>query len=215
MLKLKQAELEQHMRDEQQRLDRIAARLGRSSARAAPMPPKWIARRVEPLLMATLRQIVPDDDQLHLLFEEVEIYVAHHDARAERPPLMVYHDGEYREQDLDVEVAILLRKHIPDTHRVRVRELPGRDSMACLVHAGSYDTIGVASGALLAWSEANGYQLAGPLREVYLRFSASGLDIGAARGLPRIRLYRLGDRAPAAGRGFDERVTYLDDKVTR
>jgi DNA-binding transcriptional MerR regulator len=177
MLKLKQAELEQQLREGQQRLERIAARLGQIEREGRPYAAEVIVRRVEPQLMATLRRIVPDDDELHLLFEEVETYVACHNARADRPPLMIYHDGEYREQDLDVEVAIPLRMRIPGAEPVRVRELPGCDSMACLVHAGSYDTIGVASGALLAWSEANGYQIAGPSREVYLRFSASGLDI--------------------------------------
>jgi len=177
MLKLKQAELEQQLREGQQRLGRIAARLEQIEHEGRPYAAEVIVRRVEQQLMATLRRSVPDDDELHLLFEEVETYVARHNARADRPPLLIYHDGEYREQDLDVEVAIPLRMRIPGAEPVRVRELPGCDTMACLVHAGSYDTIGVASGALLAWSEANGYQIAGPSREVYLRFSASGLDI--------------------------------------
>ncbi|MFL5801085.1 MAG: MerR family transcriptional regulator [Roseiflexaceae bacterium] len=177
MLKLKQAELEQQMHDEQRRLERIAARLKQIECEGRTYAADVIVRRIEPQLMATLRQVAPDGDDLQLLFEEVEIYVARHDARADRPPLAIYHDGEYRERDLDVEVAIPLRARIPGAGQVRVRELPGCDSMACLVHTGSYDTIGAAAGALLAWSEANGYQIAGPSREVYLRFSADGLNI--------------------------------------
>ena len=177
MLKLKQAELEQQMQDGQQRLEHIAARLRQIEREGRPYAADVIVRRIEPQLMATLRQVVAVADDIQCLFEEVEIYVAHHDARAERPPLTVYHDGEYRERDLDVEVAIPLKRRIPVVDRIRVRELPGCDTMACLVHAGSYDTIGTASGALLAWSEANGYQIAGPSREVYLRFSADDLEI--------------------------------------
>jgi effector-binding domain-containing protein len=30
--------------------------------------------------------------------------------------------------------------------------------------------------ALLAWIEANGYRMIGPIREVYLRYGADGLD---------------------------------------
>jgi DNA-binding transcriptional MerR regulator len=177
MLKLKQAELEQQMHDEQQRLDRIAARLRQIEREDRRYAADVIVRRIVPQLTATLRHVVADSDDLQLLFEEVEIHVARHDGRAERPPLTIYHDVEYRERDLDVEVAIPLKARIPSAERIRVRELPGCDTMACLVHAGSYDTIGTASGALLAWSEANGYQIAGPSREVYLRFSADGLDI--------------------------------------
>ncbi len=49
--------------------------------------------------------------------------------------------------------------------------------MACLVHTGSYAGIDLALAALLTWVEAHGYTLAGPLREVYLRFNADGLDV--------------------------------------
>jgi DNA-binding transcriptional MerR regulator len=177
MLKLKQAELEQQMHHEQQRLERIAARLGQIEREGRPYAADVIVRRIAPQLMATLRHVVAASDDIQFLFEEVETHVARHDARAERPPLTIYHDGEYRERDLDVEVAIPLKTRIPGADQIRVRELPGCDTMACLVHAGSYDTIGTASGALLAWSEANGYRIAGPSREVYLRFSADGLDI--------------------------------------
>jgi DNA-binding transcriptional MerR regulator len=176
MLKLKQAELEQQMRHEQQRLERIAARL-RQIEQEQPVSADVLVRCIKPQLMATLRQTVAGGDDLQFLFEEVEIYVAHHNGRAERPPLAIYHDREYRERDLDVEVAIPLKARIPSAGHIQVRELPGCASMACLVHTGSYDTISTASSALLAWSEANGYQIAGPSREVYLRFSADGLGI--------------------------------------
>ncbi|HEX2908967.1 MAG TPA: GyrI-like domain-containing protein, partial [Phototrophicaceae bacterium] len=36
-------------------------------------------------------------------------------------------------------------------------------------HSGNYDTLTPAYTALLGWTEANGYQLEGPNREVYLR----------------------------------------------
>ena len=49
--------------------------------------------------------------------------------------------------------------------------------MACLVHTGSYATIDQASNALFTWLEANNYHVVGPNREVYLRFSAAGLQL--------------------------------------
>src|SRR5215470_8649917 len=101
------------MHEEQRRLERIAARLKQIEREGRTYAADVIVRRIEPQLMATLRQTAPDGDDLQLLFEEVEIHVARHDARADRPPLAIYHDKEYRECDLDVEVAIPLKGRIP------------------------------------------------------------------------------------------------------
>ncbi len=177
MLKLKQAELEQQLREERWRLEHIEARLKQIEREGHSPGSDVVVRRVAPQLMATLRQVIADDEDMHLLFEEAETHVAHYGARAAEPPLAIYHDGEYRERDVDVEVAIPVKAVVPGTQRIQVRELPGWDSVACLVHTGSYDTIGAATDALLAWIETNGYQICGPSREVYLRFNADGLDV--------------------------------------
>ena len=177
MLRLKQAELEQQVQAQQRRLDAIQVRLGQIEREGQAAGADVVVRPVAPQLVARLRVVVPDTSDTHLLFEEVERHVGQYGARASAPPLALFHDGEYREQDIDLEVAIPLKAAIPSTHRIQVGELPGEASMACLVHTGSYDTIGAASEALLAWIEAHGYQIAGPVREVYLRFNADGLEV--------------------------------------
>lgn len=92
------------------------------------------------------------------------------------PGLAVYYDPEYRERDADVEAAVPIGEQVASGGRVVVRELPGADSMACVVHQGAYDGIGQAYTALMSWIEANGYRIAGPNREVYLRGPESGVD---------------------------------------
>jgi len=177
MLALKRAELEQQLQSERRRLDRIEARLGQIDQQGRSHAVDIIVRRIEPICAATLRQVLSDNDDMHFLFEEVEIHVARHAARADEAPLAIYHDAEYREDELDVEIAIPVRSDLPGTKRISVRELPGYDSAACLVHTGRYDTMEETNAALLTWIETNGYSIAGASREVYLRFSAAGLDI--------------------------------------
>jgi DNA-binding transcriptional MerR regulator len=177
MLRLKQAELEQQVQEQQRRLDAIQARLSQMEREGQAGSADVVVRRVAPQLMARLRLVVPDADETHLLFEEAERHAAQYGARASAPPVTIFYDGEYREENVDMEVAIPLKHAIPSTARIQVGELPGEASMACLVHTGSYDTIGAASEALLAWIETHGYQIAGPTREVYLRFNADGLEV--------------------------------------
>jgi effector-binding domain-containing protein len=111
------------------------------------------------------------------MFDLVETYVAQFDgARADKPPFSIYYDDEYREKDMDVEVAVPLKYPVPENEIVRVRQLPRLSNMACAVHVGEYADIYQAYNALLAWIEANDYRMTGPIREIYLRYGADGLD---------------------------------------
>ena len=175
MLRLRRAELEQQVQMEQMRLARLEARI---SVMSHPNPsPMYdvVVRRTEPQLVAMVREVVPDDDRIQFLFEELERYVAQFNARADQPPLCIYHDPDYREKDIDVEVVVPIKNAIPGTDEIRVLELPGIEKAACIVHTGDYATIYQAYNTLLNWIEANGYSMAGPVREVYLRYTADGL----------------------------------------
>jgi len=125
--------------------------------------------------MAIMHEVVADDDRIQFMFEELERYAARFHMRADKPPMCVYHDADYRENDIDVEVMVPLKNAIPGADEIRVLELPGIKNAACVVHTGSYATIDQAYNALLRWIEANGYRMASPVREVYLRYTADGL----------------------------------------
>jgi effector-binding domain-containing protein len=175
MLKLKRAEIEQQMQAESARLARLEARMHEMDGHSPTPAYDVILREIEPQLVASLREVAADDDRIQTMFEEVETYVARSVARADRPPLTIYYDPDYREQDIDAEVAVPLKQRLPANGTIQVRELEHIPSAACVVHTGSYVTIYQAYNALLSWIDANGYHLAGPVREVYLRFSADGL----------------------------------------
>jgi effector-binding domain-containing protein len=70
---------------------------------------------------------------------------------------------------VDVEAAVPLSKDIPESERVKVRELPAVEEMACTVHKGSYDNFSEPYSRLMTWIEANGYRVCGPNREVYIK----------------------------------------------
>jgi DNA-binding transcriptional MerR regulator len=176
MLKLKRAEVEQQMQTEQARLARIEARIHEMDDVAALKTYDVLLRVIEPQWVATCREVVPDDERIQFMFEEVETYVAQHpDARADKPPMTIYHDQDYREKDIDAEVAVPLKFAIAGSDEIHVRELARIPTAACVVHSGDYATIYQAYNALLGWIEANAYRIAGPIREVYLSYSADGL----------------------------------------
>ena len=177
MLKLKRAEVEGQMQLEQQKLARLEVRIRQMSESPKHGAYDVIVRDIEPELAATYREVAADDDRIQEMFDMVEVYVAQYDgARADKPPFSIYYDDEYREKDVDAEVAVPLKYAIPESESIRVRQMPRLSNVACVVHVGDYSAIYQAYNALLAWIEANDYRMTGPIREVYLRYGADGLD---------------------------------------
>jgi DNA-binding transcriptional MerR regulator len=177
MLKLKRAEVEEQLQQESQKLDRLEVRIRQMSGSTKPAAYDVILRDSDPQLVAAYREVAANDDHIEQMFDRLEVYVARFDgARADQPPLSIYYDEEYREQNMDVEVAVPLKYAIPETEPFRVRELPRLSSIASVVHVGEYSTIDQAYNALLAWIEAHDYQMAGPIWEIYIRYGADGLD---------------------------------------
>ena len=78
----------------------------------------------------------------------------------------VFHDREYRETDVDVEVQKTVKGHYPDTAHVCFRTLPPV-TVAGTVHNGSYDHLDAAMEAVARWVQANGYAFDGPAFNIY------------------------------------------------
>lgn len=177
MLKVKRAQVEEQLHLEKQRLDRLEVRIRQMSDSPVQGAYDVILRDVESELVATHREVAANDDRIQQMFDSAEIYVAQFDqARADKPPLTIYYDDEYRDQDMDAEVAVPLRYAIPENDQIRVRQLPILSNVACVVHVGDYAMIDQAYNALLRWIEDHDFQMTGPIREVYIRYGADGLD---------------------------------------
>jgi effector-binding domain-containing protein len=110
------------------------------------------------------------------LFNRVFGFLGQHGVQPVSAPIGIYHDPEFHETDVDVEIAIPVAADLPADDKVVLRELPALESAACLIHQGGYDTIHASYGHLMQWLETNGYRINGPLREVYARGPESGDD---------------------------------------
>jgi len=84
----------------------------------------------------------------------------------------MYHNEEYTEIDLDVEMAVLVdpkyQSHAVIDEKITFRELPAQDMMAALIYEGPFEGMGAGALALLAWVGSHQYASAPPLRELRL-----------------------------------------------
>ena len=169
MLRLKQAEIQQQVQGEQERLARVEARLRQIEQEGKMPTQEVVVKKVGGLKVAALRDVIPTAAAQGPLWDELMSFIAQHGAKPAGPCLTIYHDTEYRERDVDVEVGQPMDGSPPEDPRIKVRELPAIKTMASVIQQGSYDNFHETYAVLMTWIEANGYRIVGPSREVYLR----------------------------------------------
>ena len=81
-------------------------------------------------------------------------------------PLVIYHDGEYKEQDVDVEAQLAVVGEYPDTEHVQFKTVPQVEA-ACARFRGGYEQTSLVNEALARWGWENGYELAGLMFNIY------------------------------------------------
>jgi DNA-binding transcriptional MerR regulator len=100
-------------------------------------------------------------------FGELFAYLGRIGVRPVGPPFALYHDEDFREEDLDVEYCVPTEKRAAGAGRANGGELAATTA-ACTLHVGAYDSIGGAYQAVGEWMQTHGHESAGAPREVYL-----------------------------------------------
>ena len=174
MLRLKQAELERQVQDEQMRLKRIQARMRQIEQEGRLPAYDVVLKQVAPLRVAGIREVIPEISQVPGLFARLQgaLGMQRSDLDVTRAalamPMAIYYDADYHEREIDVEAArpvarnMAVPKGQPGGKQLVLHELPGVENMACAVYQGGLDGLADASRTLLTWVEENGYRVSRP-----------------------------------------------------
>ena len=176
ILRLKQVEIQTQVAEEQARLARVEQRLRQIEQEETMSAQEVVIKKVPAQAVASVRAVIPTYGDIGQLFGEVFAHLGQHGATPAGPAIGLYYDDEYRERDVDAEAAMPVSSSLPDGDRVKRRKLPAVDTMACIIHEGSFDTLGETFTQVMTWIEANGYRIAGPNREVYIEWAQPGED---------------------------------------
>lgn len=174
ILKQKQFDLYQHLTETQRQLNRLEnwlSQLGGSKMTTLNSY-EITLKRVEPLLVASLRQIMPAYGYLGIPFGTLRSYIEALGASHNHPSFVLWHFSQSDEEDqgYEVEVAEQLDQPLPGNEQIRVYTLPLIEQAASVMHQGSFETAHLAYQALGSWVEAQGYQVSGPTRQIHHRF---------------------------------------------
>lgn len=178
MLKLKQVELHRQLDEGQAQLTRIEAWLQAFEQEFTMPAYDVIIKKVAPLQVAQARGIAPTWEQLgptlDRLFDQVMGYINQQGATCVEPATTVYYDSEYGERDISVGACVPFKGALNDSEQVKVIELPAVETMATVIHHGSFSTLNQAYNAMLKWVETNGYSISGTNRELNLEYERGG-----------------------------------------
>jgi effector-binding domain-containing protein len=169
MLKLRRAEIRQKVEEEAERLERVERWLRQIEQEDSMSKYDVVIRKIEATKVASVRGVVPTPPDQRVLWDDLMTFLNQKGARMIGPPQAIYHDPEFKERDWDIEVCMPTDSDVASEGEVNVYKLPAVETMACVVHAGSFASIGEAYDALAKWIDENRYQVAGPGRELNLR----------------------------------------------
>ena len=77
-----------------------------------------------------------------------------------------FFDQEYKEENVELMAWKTVKGQYPDTEHVKFRTLPAETVASC-TYKGSYTLITEVYAAVISWMEANGYEPAGPMFNIY------------------------------------------------
>lgn len=198
MLSAKQNDIARQIGEEQARLQRVEARLRQIEHEGEASPYDVVLKKVEAMTVAGVRQLVPHVSQmdenrswvLRDLYTRLRAYGVN-DTGLE---IMLYHNTEYSDDDINMEAAIVLGKQaikslasstLADTP-INTHDLPGTNTMASTIHNGTMYDIPQAIIAVFAWIGNNGYRSAGPIRELHLFGSETAILSPEDACMPRV-----------------------------
>ena len=121
-----------------------------------------------PRYAATVRQEIPSYEQEGILWSILMEETAQMNILPGDPCLCcaVFHDKEYREAQVDVEVQKDVKGRYPNTEHVQFRTLP-EVTAACATCKGSYEKMDAINAAVADWVSDNGYTFDGPMFNIY------------------------------------------------
>ena len=127
-----------------------------------------VVKKVEGFKAASLRDVVESYGEQGKLWSELNQHVFASKGKLSGPCFSIYHEYGYKEKNVDTEVVEPIEFDIPESDKVKVKYFEPVENMVCRIHKGSFRSIGKAYEFALKWIEANDYEIADNIREVYL-----------------------------------------------
>ena len=177
MLRHKASELNERIHDERARLLRVQTRLENIQKAGFQAASPVVLKTAPDQVVATIHHVVPSLTMLpewqEAAITDIRRYLDRLGHKPAGPELLIYHQDEFRETDIEVEAGIVLhaahkRKDLTKdegTQRIRLQILPGVRHLATSISTRS-SLLQETYAHLAHWTQTNGFRPIGAWREL-------------------------------------------------
>lgn len=169
-LERKQIEIETAVAQERRKLAKIELAKRDLQQKELTLHCNVSIRSVPAYRILSLRRVVPDYYSEGLLWKEMVEFAQQNGCSISNQPFAVYHDSEYKESDVDIEICSPVKVTGPIKEGFVYRTLEPVPVMACTMVRGPFRNIAGAYLAFANWlKEHNQYRMAGQTRQIVHR----------------------------------------------
>lgn len=170
ILEKKRLQIQQQLRCEREKMALVDARIKQIEEGDVRMfDYDVVIKKIDKQQVIALRETISTYYHIGEQFEKLCKTIRVEGIKTTGSAISICYDGEYREHDVDIEVAVPVVSSAQKVGNYEIKELPAVEKVACVIHQGSYETMHIAYGVLMNWIEKNNYRITGPDRDVYLR----------------------------------------------
>jgi len=163
-LSKKQGEIHAAILSEQNKLEKIAAISGKLETECLFMVHEVEFKSLPAVHVLSLREIIKSPEDETMLWIKLGEFAKNNGIDPNVCGYSVYHDDEYKETDVDVEISIPVPAFGKDDGNFVFKELSAMPSAATIRFSGSYEGYNEAMEKLALWIESNDYEVSGSVR---------------------------------------------------
>jgi len=168
-LKLKEEEIQKTIEEDKKRLIRVKSYLNRLKGEVS-MKYNPLIKTLEGCIVASMRFIAPNYDSYFEVIPKMGDEMRKLGAVCAEPSYCfnIYHDGEYKEKDIDLEVCEAVVDFCEDSEMIKFKKIKKVDEALWVLHKGPYSLLSDAYTFAFEWIKDNNYEVVGLPREAYI-----------------------------------------------
>ncbi len=170
VLEDRKTEIETNLIELQDRLDRLNHYISEiKEGRKMNYSP--VIKQTPECIIYSKRMIVPNYDSYFQIIPKIgeEVTATNPDLKCAIPEycFIIYHDGEYKDKDIDVEYCEAVDQFGKDTDSIKFRKIPSL-TVVSVMHKGAYSGLREAYAYAFRWIDDNNYTITDNPRESYI-----------------------------------------------
>ena len=149
---------------EQCKLDKITTMSSTIRKESERMVYEVELKEIPAIKTVSLREVVPTFEDEIGQWEKMWAFIKQNSIDCKRTGYSIYHDDEYKDDDVDMEIAVPVNAVGENKEGFVYKELEAIPLAATIQFPGPYDNYNKAMEKLAVWIEQNGYEFAGLIR---------------------------------------------------